>query len=98
MKLHNLSPLNQHLHPCCLVLQKYVPGESGALSFFVTKKGRPIWIAGVVQSFDNANLFVGGVIFYPNQQRLRGKYGVVVDQITDTCMVEDTTASAARMS
>lgn len=81
--LQNLSPLNQHLHPCCLVLQEYVPGESGALSLFVTRKGRLIWIAGGLQSFNEANAFLGGIISYPDRPQLQKKYRALDTQIAE---------------
>lgn len=81
--LQNLSPLNQHLHPCCLVLQAYVPGESDVLSLFVIRKGRLIWIAGGFQSFDEANEFLGGMISYPDQPQPQEKYGALVTQIAE---------------
>ncbi|GIJ86541.1 hypothetical protein Asppvi_005430 [Aspergillus pseudoviridinutans] len=81
LMLRDVSPVNQHLHPCCLVFQEFIPGNSVALSFFVTQKGRAIFIGCCTQLFDVGGMWTGGSICYPEQPQLEKEYAALMGQI-----------------
>ena len=80
--LQDLNPLNRHLHPCCLVVQELIPGESMGISFSVTQKGQAIFIGCTTQFFADGGKWVGGSICYPDQPRLEREYSATIDRIT----------------
>lgn len=79
--LQGLDPLNNHLHPCCLVIQEYIPGKCMAISFFVTQKGRTIFICCTDQFFAESGMWTGGSISYPDQTRFEEKYSAIIQKI-----------------
>lgn len=78
----DFNPQNKHLHPCCLVVQKFVPGETVAISFFVTQKGGGEFMACWGQVFCEQGIWAGGSICYTEQHKLERKYAAIIDQIT----------------
>ncbi|KAL4950430.1 hypothetical protein BDW69DRAFT_187367 [Aspergillus filifer] len=68
--IHEMSPSNYHLNDCGLILQDSIPGPSIALSLFVTRSGRCIFISCARQVFDAAGLWAGGRISYAEQDTL----------------------------
>ncbi|KAJ6789355.1 hypothetical protein PWT90_08764 [Aphanocladium album] len=79
--LRQINPANYHLHPCSLVLQDYIQGTDVALSLFVTRKGRPIFVGCCDQRFDQQGHWDGGTISYGAQQALDQKYAKTVEPV-----------------
>ncbi|KAJ5676564.1 uncharacterized protein N7477_002197 [Penicillium maclennaniae] len=79
--LRNVTSLNQHLQPCCLIIQDFVPGDTLGLTLFVTQLGRPIFIGCCTQAVDIAGLWSGGTISYPRQAELQKRFGELMDKI-----------------
>ncbi|QPH09537.1 hypothetical protein C2857_000369 [Epichloe festucae Fl1] len=72
--LEQVTEANHRLHPCSLVLQDYIAGKVVALSLFVTRKGRPIFVGCCKQKFNDDGRWAGGSISYSNQAELRQLY------------------------
>ncbi|CRG82671.1 hypothetical protein PISL3812_00015 [Talaromyces islandicus] len=79
--LWRINNLNHDIHPCSLVLQEYICGTVMALSMFITKKGRPIFIACCEQRFDEYHHWIGGTISYKQQRRLENFYSNTMKKV-----------------
>ncbi|KAB8211031.1 hypothetical protein BDV34DRAFT_125007 [Aspergillus parasiticus] len=79
--IQELSLANRHLFPCNLAIQDFLEGDSMALSFFVTCKGRGVFIGCCKQLFDDSSLWTGGCISYPEQPQLQEEYAEIMDDL-----------------
>lgn len=81
--LNSVTPLNCHLHPCCLILQEFVPGETMGLCMFVTQQGRPIFIGCSTQVLDDRGLWSGSVMSFSRQQELEKRLSPLMKQMAN---------------
>ena len=72
--LNQINSLNAHISPCSLILQSMIPGEAVALSFLITKSGRPIFTACCSQIFHPNGKWAGNFCDYRKQESLRARY------------------------
>ncbi|KAF7155888.1 hypothetical protein CNMCM5623_008768 [Aspergillus felis] len=72
--LQQINESNHHMRPCSLVIQRFIPGTTMGLSLFVTKKGRPIFIACCDQQLDKDGHWVGCSISYKRQPEFKEAY------------------------
>lgn len=79
--LQAVNPFNQNLHPCCLVLQEFVPGETVGLNMFVTQRGRVIFISCSTQEMSPKGFWGGGILSYPQQPELEKRFSMLMGQI-----------------
>lgn len=79
--LQDFNPQNQHLHPCCLITQNFVSGETVGISIFVTQKGKGVFISCWKQVMSERGTWAGGIICYTEQPKLERKYAAIIDQI-----------------
>ncbi|KAM3497560.1 hypothetical protein MY10362_009093 [Beauveria mimosiformis] len=79
--LRQINAANYHLHPCSLILQNYIQGTDVALSLFVTRRGRPIFVCCCHQRFDQQGHWNGGTISYAAQQALDQKYAKTIELV-----------------
>lgn len=79
--LAQLTDANYGMHPCSLVLQDYVGGKVVALSLFITRAGRPVFVGCCKQKFNDEGHWVGGSIAYTSQGRLRARYAERMEQV-----------------
>ncbi|KAL1849061.1 hypothetical protein Plec18167_006839 [Paecilomyces lecythidis] len=79
--LQQINASNHHLHPCSLVIQDVIQGNAMALSIFVTKKGRPIFIACCEQRFDEDGHWTGGSISYREQAAFSKMYADISEKV-----------------
>lgn len=83
MMLRQLNRSNHHLYPCSMVLQDFVTGPVVALSLFITKTGQPRFIACCKQRFDEQGHWIGGLISYRQQAKLRETFAVIMQMVAD---------------
>lgn len=81
--LAQLTDANYDMHPCSLVLQDYISGKVVALSLFVTRAGRPVFVGCCKQKFNDEGHWVGGSISYRNQNKLRERYAECMAQAAE---------------
>lgn len=79
--LRLLNQFNRHQCPCSVVLQDFIQGDVVGLSLFVTKKGRPYFVACCEQRFDSQGHWIGGSIAYDRQDRLRETFAPITAQV-----------------
>ncbi|RDL35778.1 uncharacterized protein BP5553_06390 [Venustampulla echinocandica] len=79
--LEGINASNYHLHPSSVVLQDYIQGPEMALSLFVTRMGRPIFISCCKQRFDEQGHWVGGSISYAQQSSLHQTYAKTIEKV-----------------
>lgn len=80
--LQQIDSSNRHMHPCSLVVQEMVPGDAVAVSLFVTKKGRAIFIGCSKQAFDETTgHWSGGFISYKDQALLEEQCAGTIDAL-----------------
>lgn len=72
-----ITPSNQHLQPCSLILQEFIQGSAVSLSLFVTRKGRAFFVACCDQLFDADGQWAGGKISYKKQPALEKEYSEI---------------------
>ena len=72
--LLTLKPSNASLHPCNLIVQDMVPGETVGLTFFVTQSGKEIFNCCTKQKVDDAYCWSGGFVSYQEQPALEQHY------------------------
>ncbi|KAK2868023.1 hypothetical protein FQN49_003235 [Arthroderma sp. PD_2] len=72
--LPRINQINRQLHPCSLVLQKFITGKLVALSMFVTRKGRAIFICCCKQRFNKQGHWTGASISYADQDGMHKTY------------------------
>lgn len=78
--LGQLTDVNYDMHPCSLVLQDYIAGKVVALSLFITRAGRPIFVGCCRQKFNSDGHWVGGSISYKKQEKFRACYADCMEQ------------------
>lgn len=79
--LQAVNPWNQHLRPCSLIIQEFVPGECASLSLFVTQKGRAIFICCSSQLFGEHGVWCGGGLSYAEQPKLEKRYAAIAERV-----------------
>lgn len=79
--LHQLNDSNRHLQPCSLVVQDLIAGETAALSSFVTRTGRMIFISCTEPMMDAGGHGRGAFISYRQQDRMRTTYARIMEQM-----------------
>lgn len=79
--LHQLNDSNKNLQPCSLVVQDLIPGDTAALSLFVTKTGRPIFTSCTEQIMDAAGHWGGAFISYEQQDHLEKVYAQIMGEM-----------------
>ena len=79
--LSRLNESNKHLHPCSLVVQDLIAGDTAPLSLFVTRTGRVIFISCTEQIMDANGYWAGAFISYKQQDRLQTLYAPVMEQM-----------------
>ncbi|KAF4266997.1 hypothetical protein KXW39_006191 [Aspergillus fumigatus] len=79
--LRQLNQTNRHLHPCSLVLQDFVDGPVVALSLFVTKTGKPFFVACCEQLFNHHSHWIGGRISYRRQDWYRKTFCALMGKV-----------------
>ncbi|KJZ71692.1 hypothetical protein HIM_08889 [Hirsutella minnesotensis 3608] len=79
--LLRVNETNSHLRSCSLIVQELVQGHAVALSLFITKTGRAIFIACCEQIFNQKGHWVGASISYKSQVFLRQRYADTADRI-----------------
>ncbi|KAF4237557.1 hypothetical protein CNMCM8980_004623 [Aspergillus fumigatiaffinis] len=79
--LQQINESNHHMRPCSLVIQDFIHGTTMALSLFVTKKGRPIFIACCDQQLDSHGHWLGCSISYKRQLELKETYRNISEKI-----------------
>ncbi|KAJ6789353.1 hypothetical protein PWT90_08762 [Aphanocladium album] len=80
--LQQLNTANHHLHPCSLVLQDYLVGPAVSLSFFVTPRGRAVFVICSDQHFNSSGYWAGGSAVYSKQDVLRTTFSAVMEEAT----------------
>ncbi|THV52682.1 hypothetical protein BGAL_0072g00180 [Botrytis galanthina] len=78
--LEQLTDANYDMHPCSLVLQDYISGKVVALSLFITRSGRPIFVGCCKQKFNDDGHWIGGSISYRHQNKFRERYADCMNQ------------------
>ena len=64
---HCLDTLREQLPdflPTCLLVQDLLPGKSIAVSFFVTKAGRAVFVSASEEVHNEAGSWTGGLMVY----------------------------------
>ncbi|PKX89333.1 solid-state culture-specific ATP-grasp domain protein [Aspergillus novofumigatus IBT 16806] len=79
--LQKINESNHHMRPCSLVIQDFIQGTTMGLSLFVTKKGRPIFIACCDQQLDEHGHWIGSSISYKRQPELKETYRDISEKI-----------------
>jgi len=83
--LRQLDVSNARLYPSSLVIQQFVYGEAVALSLFVTRTGRSIFIGCSRQLIDAEGHWGGGFISYGDQDRLKHLHAGIADELANYC-------------
>ncbi|KAJ5661386.1 uncharacterized protein N7484_000758 [Penicillium longicatenatum] len=79
--LQEVTPLNEHLVPCSLAIQEFIPGETMGLTMFITQRGRAIFNGCCNQALDNDGLWSGGTMSYPEQPELERRFSGIINQV-----------------
>ncbi|KAJ5088704.1 hypothetical protein N7456_012320 [Penicillium angulare] len=79
--LRQLNKDNRNLYPCSIVLQDFVDGPVVALSLFVTKSGKPIFVACCKQLFDENSHWIGGSISYRQQGEFQKSFATLMGKV-----------------
>ncbi|PWY92320.1 solid-state culture specific protein [Aspergillus heteromorphus CBS 117.55] len=79
--LHKLHDSNQSLYPASLVIQELIPGEACGVTFFVTKKGRVVYLAASRQRFDDEGHWKGGCVSYLAQPAYKKRYWNTIETL-----------------
>ncbi|KAI9044336.1 putative solid-state culture specific protein [Aspergillus affinis] len=79
--LQQLNQTNQNLYPCSIVLQDFIDGPVVALSFFVTKTGKLIYISCCEQLFDEHSHWIGGSISYRQQAVYKKTFSKITEKV-----------------
>ncbi|OOF96834.1 hypothetical protein ASPCADRAFT_396337 [Aspergillus carbonarius ITEM 5010] len=73
---------NERLYPASFVIQELVPGEAHGVSFFVTKRGRLVYLATSQQRFDNDGCWQGARVSYLLEPALQHRYRNTLEVLT----------------
>ncbi|RAK95812.1 putative solid-state culture specific protein [Aspergillus ibericus CBS 121593] len=65
---------NERLYPASFVIQELVPGEAHGVTFFVTKRGRVIYLATSQQQFDLDGHWQGARVSYLLEPAFQNRY------------------------
>lgn len=79
--LKALNTSNEHLFPCSLIVQEFLPGDCMTASIFVTRKGRGVFISCCKQLFNKTGMWKGGCISYLEQEQLESSYSVMFAKV-----------------
>lgn len=79
--LREVNDDNKHLYTCSLVIQDLIDGETAALSFFVTKAGRVVFICCTEQIMDSIGHWGGAFISYSQQDDYQKRYVTILEQM-----------------
>lgn len=79
--LKALNTSNEHLFPCSLIVQEYIPGDCMTASIFVTREGRGVFISCCKQLFNKSGMWGGGCISYLEQEQLESTYSVLLAKV-----------------
>lgn len=74
---------NAYLKPATLVLSEMIQNPVGnwGLTFFVTRRGRPVFLAVTEQTIDSTNSWLGSTVSYPEQDKLKQKFIPLMEKI-----------------
>lgn len=76
-----LKPSNQDLHPCAIILQRMIPGDTAGITFFISKLGDVIFNCCTRQNIDATNCWSGGFISYDEQDTLKLQYQKLINEV-----------------
>lgn len=77
--LRQTNESNAHMSPSSLIVQDYIPGETVAIAFFITRSGRSIFGGCAKQVLDTKDVFEKTIISYREQDRLQREYASIID-------------------
>ncbi|PWY67134.1 solid-state culture specific protein [Aspergillus sclerotioniger CBS 115572] len=72
--LDKVHEQNEGLYPASFVIQELVPGEAHGVTFFVTKKGRVVYLATCQQRFDEDGYWHGAHVSYLLEPAFQHRY------------------------
>lgn len=81
---HCLDTLREQLPeflPTCLLVQDLLPGKSIAVSFFVTKAGRAVFVSASEEVHNEAGSWTGGLMNYAAQDALSVQYKDIINTV-----------------
>ncbi|RDK38341.1 solid-state culture specific protein [Aspergillus phoenicis ATCC 13157] len=79
--LEKINEEHERLYPASFVIQELIPGEAHGVTFFVTKKGRPVYLATAQQRFDQEGVWNGGCVSYPLQPMFQDRYKSTIEAL-----------------
>ncbi|OJZ86965.1 hypothetical protein ASPFODRAFT_60895 [Aspergillus luchuensis CBS 106.47] len=79
--LGKINEKHERLYPASFVIQELVPGEAHGVTFFVTKKGRAVYLATSRQRFDEEGVWNGGCVSYLLQPVFENQYRSTIDAL-----------------
>lgn len=78
-----LIPENEHLNVVSLLLQQLVVnGRTNNMSFFITPKGRSVFVSCCEQIIDSAGIWKGSTIDYERQKELEDEFAPLMKKVT----------------
>ncbi|RAK91787.1 solid-state culture-specific ATP-grasp domain protein [Aspergillus costaricaensis CBS 115574] len=77
--LKKFNEENEQLYPASFVIQELVPGEAHGVTFFVTKKGRAVYLATSQQRFTQEGFWNGGCVSYLLQPMFQDRYRSTIE-------------------
>jgi len=83
---HCLDTLREQLpdfFPTCLLVQDLLPGKSIAVSFFVTKAGRAVFVSASEEVHNDAGSWTGGLMDYAAQEALSAQYSDIINTVAE---------------
>ncbi|PYI06233.1 solid-state culture specific protein [Aspergillus sclerotiicarbonarius CBS 121057] len=72
---------NERLYPASFVIQELVPGEAHGVTFFVTKRGRVVYLATSQQRFDTEGHWKGARVSYLLEPVFQNRYRNTLDAL-----------------
>ncbi|GKZ22850.1 hypothetical protein AbraIFM66951_004974 [Aspergillus brasiliensis] len=79
--LKKVNEENERLYPASFVIQELVPGEAYGVTFFVTKKGRAVYLATTRQRFSQEGVWNGGCVSYLLQPMFQAQYKSTIEAL-----------------
>lgn len=78
-----VNPTNAYLKPATIILSEMIQNPVGnwALTFFVTRTGRTIFLAVTEQTVDSSNSWIGSTVNYLAQEKLKQKFTPLMENI-----------------
>ena len=85
LHLPKINPSNAHLHPASLILSDVVLDAvaTRAVSFFVLKDGKYVFISSVRQLMSTGNRWLGASIFYSEQAALEARMASTMQKVSE---------------